>query len=72
MDTFLTILKYVAIGIGVIIALPIAVVLLGIAVSILGVVIEFMGLILMFLFAIAASLLNSFLELFFTPKHPKN
>lgn len=72
MEAFLTIIKYVAIGIGVIIALPIAVVVLGIAVSILGVIIEFMGVVLMLLFAIAASLLNSFLELFFTPKHPKN
>ena len=72
MDTFLTILKYVAIGIGVIIAFPIVVVVLGIAVSIFGAVIEFMGIVLLVIFAFLASLLNAFLNLFFTPKNPKN
>jgi len=72
MDTILTILKFIAIGIGVLIALPIAVVLLGIAVSILSAIVEALGIVLLFLVAAAASFFNAFLEAFFTPKNPRN
>ena len=70
MDTILTILKFIAIGLGVLIALPIIVVLLGVAVSVLGAVVEFLGVVLLFLLAAAASFFNAFLEMFFTPKNP--
>ncbi len=71
MDTILTILKFIAIGVGVLIALPIIVVLLGVAVSILGAVIEVCGIVFLFLVAAAASFFNAFLEAFFTPKNPR-
>jgi len=72
MDTILTILKFIAISIGVLIALPIIVVLLGVAVSILGAVIEVCGIVFLFFVAAAASFFNAFLEAFFTPKNPRN
>lgn len=68
MDTILTILKFIVIGIGVLIAIPLAIVLLGAALSLLGTILEFLLALLSVAVCFVLAAANAFFGAFFTPK----